>query len=149
MKKNEVLTTQQVKIGKCGKCGKNNNPSGKGGFKDHPENRNPGGWNPRTTFSYQLNRFKNMTVENFKKYQSKVPESERTMVEELAYQLILGAKFDLKNFKEVADRTEGRTTQQVSINTKTKSILPDSLEELKTNYGELATSIMNQLQLTK
>ena len=36
------------------------NPTGKGGFGDHPENRNPGGWNPDFTFSYQYRRFLNM-----------------------------------------------------------------------------------------
>ena len=42
------------------KDGTPNNPTGKGGFGDHPENRNPGGWRPEYTPSYQYRRFMNM-----------------------------------------------------------------------------------------
>ena len=90
---------------------KNTNPTGKGGFGDHPENRNPGGWDPQNTFSYQLNRFKNMDVSEFKAWKDKHPI--RTMAEELAYNRILESRTDLKNFQEVANRTEGMPKQSI------------------------------------
>jgi hypothetical protein len=106
------------------------NPTGKGGFGDHPENRSPGGWKPENTFSYQLNRFKNMTVSEFKKWQDANPEETRTMAEELAFKRILEARKYLKDFQEVANRTEGmpkQTTENIGANqSPTVIILPSN-----------------------
>jgi len=100
----DLTTTQQVP-----------NPTGKGGFGDHPENRNPGGWKPEYTYSYQCRRFMNMTVEEFKNWINITPEKERTMIEEQAYNAVLKARTKLDYLKEQNDRTEGKAPQTVIV----------------------------------
>jgi hypothetical protein len=90
------------------------NPTGKGGFGDHPENRNPGGWKPEYTFSYQYKRFLNMPVDEFKEWQSKTSDKEKTMVEELAYIAVFKARTEFKERQEVTNRTEGMPKQEIS-----------------------------------
>lgn len=97
-------TTQQVP-----------NPTGKGGFGDHPENRNPGGWKPKYTFSYQYRRFMNMTVEEFKAWKDLTADKDKTMVEELAYVAVLKARSDIRDRQEITDRTEGKAPQTVVV----------------------------------
>ena len=91
------------------------NPEGKGGFGDHPENRSPGGWNPKMTFSFQYKRFLNMPVEQFKAWKDKTSDSEKTMVEELAYVAVLKARTEFRERQEITDRVEGKAPQTVVI----------------------------------
>lgn len=101
------MTTQQDNM--------NRNPTGKGGFGDHPENRNPGGWKPEYTFSYQYRRFMNMTVEEFKAWKYLTADKNKTMVEELAYVAVLKARSDIRDRQEITDRTEGKAPQTVVV----------------------------------
>lgn len=102
------LTTEQVK-----ENNKNNNPTGKGGFADHPEHRNPGGWDPKNTFSYQMNRFKNMTITELEEWNKNTPKNERTVAMDLAFKRVFNAQTDLNEYREVADRTEGKAPQTI------------------------------------
>jgi len=92
----------------------NINPTGKGGFGDNPENINAGG-RPKNqeSFTYWLNYFKGLTVTEFKNWQVENPEDNRTVASNLAFQRIANALGNLKEFQEVADRTEGRSTQPI------------------------------------
>lgn len=88
------------------------NPSGKGGFQDHPELRNPGG-RPKNqeSFAYWMNYFKNLPITEFLAWQDENPESERTVAADIAYTRVFNSRKDLEEFKVVADRTEGRAPQ--------------------------------------
>ncbi len=97
-------TTQQVP----------GNPTGKGGFGDNPQNRNPGGWKKEMVFSYQYRRFMNMTVAEIEEY-SKLPKENRTVVEDLAYNRVIAAKKSLPDVKEMTDRTEGKAPQAIDV----------------------------------
>lgn len=99
-------TTEQVNF--------NRNPTGKGGFQDHPELINAGG-RPKNqeSFTYWINFFKNLTVEDFKNWQKEIPDNKRTVAANLAYARVVSALSSLKDFREIADRTEGRPTQQI------------------------------------
>lgn len=90
------------------------NPTGRGGFGDNPQNRNPGGWKKEMVFSYQYRRFMNMTTAELKEYSSK-PDTERTVVEDLAYSRVIAAKKSLPDVKEITDRTEGKAPQTIGI----------------------------------
>ncbi len=92
---------------------KNNNPDGKGGFGEHPEHRSNGTWDSKNTFSYQISRFKNMNVTEFLAWPTKTPEAERTMAEELAWKRVFESRKSLKDFKEIANRTEGMPKQSI------------------------------------
>jgi hypothetical protein len=92
----------------------NPNPEGKGGFQDHPELINPGG-RPKNqeSFTYWLNYFKNLSVIEFENWQVNNPKDKRTVAANLAFQRVYNALGDLPEFKEVADRTEGRAKQPI------------------------------------
>lgn len=90
------------------------NPTGKGGFGDHPENRGTGTWNSEMTFSYQYKKFMNMEIEEFKKWKEKNPK--RTMVQELAWNAVLSARNGNRSDRlEIANRTEGMPKQSTDL----------------------------------
>jgi hypothetical protein len=94
----------------------NRNPNGNGGFKDNPENINVGG-RPKNqeSFTYWMNFFKNLTLDEFAKWQLDNPKNKRTVAANLAIQRMVNAQDNLKEFREVADRTEGRPRQPIGI----------------------------------
>lgn len=94
------------------------NPTGKGGFAERPEDRSSGHWDSKNTFSYQMNKFKNMTVKEFMEYEQTHPDSERTVAESLAYARVAKARKDLREFEVVANRTEGMPKFSVDHTTK-------------------------------
>jgi hypothetical protein len=109
-------TTQQVP-----------NPGGKGGFGDHPENRNPGGWKKENTISYQYNRFLNMTPGQLKAFAS-TPDEERTVAMDIAYSRVLASRKSLPDVKEITDRTEGKAKQSIDLTNDGEAFEPLLLE---------------------
>lgn len=89
------------------------NPTGKGGFAEHPENRSNGRWDKDNSFSYWFNAFKAMSVKEFESWKDKNPPAERSMAAQLAYKRIKNAVTELQDFREVADRTEGKAVQSI------------------------------------
>ena len=47
------------------KTGNKANPTGRGGFGDNPEHRNPGGWDYETSIPYWFNKFQRMGLSEF------------------------------------------------------------------------------------
>jgi hypothetical protein len=104
--------------------GGNFNPTGKGGFGDHPEHRSNGYWDSKNTFSFQLGRFKKMTIQQLEDWNKNTPKEVRTVAEDLAFIRIFKARENLKEFEVVADRTEGKAVQPVV------NILPQHIQDL-------------------
>jgi len=108
------LATEQVK--------KIPNPKGKGGFGDHPELINAGG-RPKNqeSFSYWMNYFKNLTIDEFRDYQD--PDHPRELREKYkktmtmaalgAFSRVAKMVNDLAEFYAVANRTEGMPKQSI------------------------------------
>lgn len=92
------------------------NPTGKGGFQDHPELRSDGRWDKNNSFTYWMNWFKQLSVEEFANYEKEKPDSKRTVSESLAYARVYNARNKLSEFQEVANRTEGMPNQPFSGN---------------------------------
>lgn len=122
--KDVVNTSNQVK--------KAPNPTGKGGFVDNPQNRSDGRWSKENSFSYWLNFFKAMKVTDFEVYKVNKPKEERCVAENLAFNRIVGASENLKEFQEVANRTEGKpmvsidhTTGGEKLNNKIEWVIID------------------------
>lgn len=90
------------------------NPTGKGGFGDHPENRSDGGWKKENVFSYQYRRFMSMTIKEWVDFISSPPE-DMTVVEQLAIKAVQRAKNSLPDVKEITDRTEGKAPQTIDL----------------------------------
>jgi hypothetical protein len=99
----------------------NRNPTGKGGFGDRPQDISPGGWKKENVFSYQFKRFMNMSETEFREF-AKTPKDTMTMAERLAYTRVLHADKSLADFKEIADRTEGKAAQAVDVTTNGKDL---------------------------
>ena len=91
------------------------NPTGKGGFGDNPQNRSDGRWSKENSFTYWLNYFKHLTVTEFEQYKVNKPKSERTVAEQLAYNRVAKATDELKEFQEVANRTEGKPKETMQL----------------------------------
>ena len=89
-----------------------NNPTGKGGFGDHPEHRSPGGWDKNNSFSYWLNFFKSLTIPEFEVYKRE-HEKDMTMSCLAAYARVGSMVKDLAEFNVVANRTEGMPKQSI------------------------------------
>lgn len=92
------------------------NPTGKGGFGDHPENRSDGGWKKENSIGYQYRRFLNMTQLELEMFEA-TPKSDKTQAEILAYKAVIRAKESLPDIKEVTDRTEGKAPQFIGLGT--------------------------------
>lgn len=86
-----------------------NNPNGKGGFADNPQNRANGRWSKDTSISYWYNYIIRLSVEEFESF---MPE---TVAQQLAYKSILESQSELGYLKEVTDRTEGKAYQTTDI----------------------------------
>jgi hypothetical protein len=94
------------------KVGNNANPTGKGGFQERPEDINYGG-RPKNEqrFGYWLQFFKDLKSKEFVEYFNNRPQDEMYIAEVIAYERVKNARKDLAEYKEVADRTEGRSVQ--------------------------------------
>jgi hypothetical protein len=90
------------------------NPTGKGGFQERPQDRASGHWDSKMTFSFQYRRFMEMSMNELNEYRS-LPDMERTVVEELAYNTVMRGKVSLADIKEITDRTEGKAAQSIDM----------------------------------
>lgn len=99
-----------------------NNPKGKGGFGDNPENRASGRWSKDTSISYWYNHLIRLNVKDFESFE---PE---TIAQKLAYNSILESQSDLPYLKEVTDRTEGRAAQSTDVTTNGKDLINTAIE---------------------
>ena len=124
---NNKKTTQQVTTPP--------NPTGKGGFGDHPENRNPGGWNKEESISYQYNRLMRLSPEEFSSFKP------ATIAQQIALQRIKTAitNVGLLDTKEITDRTEGKAPQKLDISNPDGTLNPYNAltaEELRKLAGK-------------
>jgi len=130
------LTTKQVK--------NTPNPNGIGGFKEHPENRNNGGRYQRSdSFTYWFNYFKGISVKDFNDWEYNNPESERSVVSDLAYMRMKRARGNLRDFQDIANRSEGSPTRMREDDLrepeKLELIISDYRSD-KTDEDDLSTS---------
>ncbi len=88
-----------------------NNPEGKGGFADNPQNRANGRWSKDTSISYWYNHLIRLDLADFESF------NPSTMAQDLAYKAVVEAQKELNYLKEITDRTEGRPNQQTDITT--------------------------------
>ena len=115
------------------------NPEGKGGFGDHPEHRSNGAWTKTETFRYWFEIFKIMSVTALKNWQKDNPEDIRSVASDLAFTRVINAKGNLKEYKVVEDRTEGRAPQEIKHTGRIENILdiPEStINAIKQGFRE-------------
>lgn len=95
--------------------GQTANPSGKGGFQDHPELRSDGRWSGRASVTYNMNRYKAMTNKELAVEAARMDDL--TQAEQMALRSVMGSKKDtelgFKKFQDLVDRTEGKARQTI------------------------------------
>jgi hypothetical protein len=117
----EDSTTKQVK--------RIPNPTGKGGFQERPQDRSDGRWSKDNSFSYWLNYFKSLTTKEFFEWEKANPSDMRTVASDLAYARVMKARNELKEFQEVANRTEGMPVKKMEVLGKIDTTLSQEEEE--------------------
>jgi hypothetical protein len=90
----------------------NRNPTGSGGFVDHPEHRNPGGWKKEDSIPYQMNFLIRMTLEDLETW-ARDNKKTMTMAQAIAYKRVVAALDSLPDQKEVTDRTSGKAKETI------------------------------------
>jgi hypothetical protein len=98
------------------------------GFNVHPENRSDGGWDKTMVFSYQYKRFMSMSLNELNEWRI-LPDMEKKVVEELAYNAVMRSKASLNDVKEITDRTEGKAPQSIDLSSKDGSMTPTVIIE--------------------
>jgi len=104
------------------KVGDINNPKGKGGFSDNPQNRSNGTWSKDTSISYWQNYLIRLSLEDFDNFQ---PQSLASLI---AHTNVKKAIEELAERKELQDRTEGKASQSTDITTNGKEITATIIE---------------------
>ena len=98
----------------------NRNPEGRGGFQDHPELRSNGRWRPEDSYKYNINKFKAMSLGDFLKWKGENPNA--TMAQLAAYVRVEKAIDKLDEFKEAADRSEGKSKESLDVDWKGEDV---------------------------
>ena len=115
----------------------NNNPTGKGGFGEHPENiTHDGRTKNQERYGYWLDYFKNLNQIDFINYPNE--HNDMSMAAIGAWNRMSRTIKHLDEFKEVANRTEGLPKASMEITGELKTLLVEYVEpkELIDGKGE-------------
>lgn len=112
MENQNLTTNQDIK-----QVDMNRNPSGKGGFGEHPENinRDPKILKNEQRFSYWLPFFKSLTAKEFIQYAVDKKEEDMYVAEVISYERVANSRKDLAEYKDLADRTEGKAISNINL----------------------------------
>ena len=102
-------TTDQVK--------KAPNPTGKGGFGDNPQNRNPGGWSKRDTLRFKIEEASYLDNDELQAIVDDTKEA--TLLRKFAEATL---KADWKMIKEITEMLYGKPKESVDVTTGGESI---------------------------
>lgn len=95
------------------------NPTGKGGFGDNPQNRNPGGWSKRDTLRFKIEEASYLDDDEL---QAIIDDpKEATLLRKFAEATL---KADWKMIKEITEMLYGKPKESVDLTTQGESINP-------------------------
>lgn len=91
------------------------NPTGKGGFGDHPENAAHGRWRKEDSYTYNVNKFGRMTDIELQEVILQAKGGELTQFQRAALQTVLDMqkKEGWKKLVDTVDRVDGKALQPV------------------------------------
>ena len=97
------------------KKGMVNNPTGKGGFGDHPENACHGRWRKEDSYTYNVNKFGRMTDIELQEVILQAKGGELTQFQRAALQTVLDMqkREGWKKLVDTVDRVDGKALQPV------------------------------------
>lgn len=94
------------------KPSKNNNPTGKGGFGDNPQNIGSGHWKKEDSIPYQMNRMIRMSTEELAEWARENAKT-MTVAQAIAFKRVTAAIENLADAREVMDRTTGKAKETI------------------------------------
>lgn len=103
------------------------NPTGRGGFGEHPENRSNGTWDSTQSISHQYKMLMRMTLAGLYIW-AKDNEKTMTVAQRIAYNRLLAAQKSLADVREITDRTEGKAPQNIDVTTGGQALTPIVVE---------------------
>ncbi len=108
------------------------NPTGKGGFQERPQDRNPGHWKSEDSISFQYNKLIRLPFAELASYE---PE---TVAQKIALQRIKAAITGegLNDTKEITDRTEGKALQVTDVTSGGEKLESGFAEAVERIYGQ-------------
>jgi len=91
------------------------NPTGKGGFGDHPENAAHGRWRKEDSYTYNVNKYGRMTDIELQEVILQAKGGELTQFQRAALQTVLDMqkKEGWKKLVDTVDRVDGKALQPV------------------------------------
>ncbi|UVN01684.1 MAG: hypothetical protein [Bacteriophage sp.] len=97
------------------KKGMVNNPTGKGGFGDHPENACRGRWRKEDSYTYNVNKYGRMTDIELQEVILQAKGGELTQFQRAALQTVLDMqkREGWKKLVDTVDRVDGKALQPV------------------------------------
>lgn len=97
------------------KKGTVNNPTGKGGFGDHPENACKGRWRKEDSYTYNVNKYGRMTDIELQEVILQAKGGELTQFQRAALQTVLDMqkREGWKKLVDTVDRVDGKALQPV------------------------------------
>ena len=97
------------------KKGTVNNPTGKGGFGDHPENACRGRWRKEDSYTYNVNKYGRMTDIELQEVILQAKGGELTQFQRAALQTVLDMqkREGWKKLVDTVDRVDGKALQPV------------------------------------
>lgn len=97
------------------KKGMVNNPTGKGGFGDHPENACHGRWRKEDSYTYNVNKYGRMTDIELQEVILQAKGGELTQFQRAALQTVLDMqkREGWKKLVDTVDRVDGKALQPV------------------------------------
>ena len=110
------------------------NPTGKGGFADNPENRNPGGWAKKDSLRFKIEQASYLDNDELKAIIDNPQEA--TLLRKFAEATL---EADWKMIREITEMLYGKPKEIVDVTTQGESINPYaalSTEELRKLAGK-------------
>lgn len=86
------------------------NPTGKGGFGDNPQNRNPGGWRKQDTPRFKLEKMMNLSMKDLEEI---VRDEDAPLFERKLAKAIV--EDDWKTYREMMHEVYGTPKQSVDV----------------------------------
>lgn len=111
MAQKQSKTTDQVKTPP--------NPTGKGGFADNPQNRNPGGWKKEDTPRYKLEQMMKLSADELRKV---AEDKDAPLFEQKLAIAIKNGQW--REIKEMIQEVYGKPKESVDLTSKGESINP-------------------------
>lgn len=108
------------------------NPTGKGGFKERPEDRSDGRWRKEDSISYQYNKLMRLPANELRAFE---PETVAQMIAYMRVKTAITTE-GLSDTREITDRTEGKAAQSIDLTSNGETLKTALVEFIGSDAGQ-------------